>query len=112
MLHVEAPGMTEHFMPDVKRNTKRTAGVARSGVNPDVVEDPCIEQTSVGNGIQGDATRQAQSALSGVFLAPLRNLQQPVLERALTARRDVLVWERFDTLFVRTRRSELFHEAL
>src|SRR3954469_16848190 len=99
-------------MPDVKGNAEGTSRVARGGLHPNVREESLLEQAPVRNGIQGHAARHAEARLGRFLPAPRRDLDQPLLERLLTACGDVLIPLRVDVFFAGTWRPERVDEAM
>jgi len=77
-----------------KRRADRAAGVARRGLDPDIVELAVAQHLAIGDAVQRDAAREAEIAragksdgksdgMSGAFLGP--EFSESEIERRLTA---------------------------
>jgi hypothetical protein len=74
------------LVPDVEGGAERAAGVARGGLDPDVVEEPGAQDLAVGDAVEGDAAGQAEVLLARDRAGEAGHLQHDlfgdVLDRA------------------------------
>ena len=60
-------------MPDGERRAHRAAGVARCGLDPDMVEDSLAKQLAIRDAVQRNAPGEADSLLAGEFAGVSRH---------------------------------------
>ena len=48
------------FMPDGQGRSQSATGIARGGLNPEIAKRPLAQDPTVGDAVEGNASRQAQ----------------------------------------------------
>ena len=79
----------EHLVPEVQGSADCAAGIAAGRLNPDVVEGPVTEKSTVGNAVERDTTADAQPVEARLAVQFAGHGQDDLFEHDLSRCRDV-----------------------
>ena len=81
--------LAARVVPGEQCCAERPTGIARRGLDPDVVEDAFAHQQSVRHAVERHAAREAQVALAGLAPQRARQLQHDLVRDELDRRREI-----------------------